>query len=167
MTKILLLIIISNNLFSTYQFTYKNTKNKKTFNPYILTSQFTTYTPFFNLNYFTLTTKKHQKLLSITNTIPYFQLSIKNTNIDTYILIIKKSIHIDNISLYRYTHSTTPQIKTQKKQIKLFNQTINDTPYTTLSIPLSLTTDSILNHNIHNYPDNIINITNQTKFQTF
>lgn len=166
-TKILLLIVISSSLFSACQFAYKNAKNKKAFSPYILASQFATYTPFFNLNYFALAAKKHQKLLSIANTVPYFQLSVKNTSINTYVLIVKKSVRVNNMSLYKYTRSTTPQVKAQKKQIKLFNQAISGAPYTALSVPLSLTANSVLSHNIHNYPNNIINIANQAKFQTF
>ncbi len=71
------------------------------------------------------------------------------------------------MSLYGYTRSTTPQVEAQRKQIKLFNQAISGAPYTALSVPLSLTADSVLSHDIHNYPDNIINMANQAGFQTF
>ncbi|EFE7138400.1 phosphoethanolamine transferase [Escherichia coli] len=166
-TGILLLIIISGSLFSACQFAYKDAKNKKAFSPYILASRFATYTPFFNLNYFALAAKEHQRLLSIANTVPYFQLSVRDTGIDTYVLIVGESVRVDNMSLYGYTRSTTPQVEAQRKQIKLFNQAISGAPYTALSVPLSLTADSVLSHDIHNYPDNIINMANQAGFQTF
>ncbi|EFN7625054.1 phosphoethanolamine transferase [Escherichia coli] len=167
-TGILLLIVISGSLFSACQFAYKDAKNKKkAFSPYILASRFATYTPFFNLNYFALAAKEHQRLLSIANTVPYFQLSVRDTGIDTYVLIVGESVRIDNMSLYGYTRSTTPQVEAQRKQIKLFNQAISGAPYTALSVPLSLTADSVLSHDIHNYPDNIINMANQAGFQTF
>lgn len=166
-TGILLLIVISGSLFSACQFAYKDAKNKKAFSPYILASRFATYTPFFNLNYFALAAKEHQRLLSIANTVPYFQLSVRDTGIDTYVLIVGESVRVDNMSLYGYTRSTTPQVEAQRKQIKLFNQAISGAPYTALSVPLSLTTDSVLSHDIHNYPDNIINMANQAGFQTF
>ncbi|MDY9778286.1 phosphoethanolamine transferase [Escherichia coli] len=166
-TGILLLIVISGSLFSACQFAYKDAKNKKAFSPYILASRFATYTPFFNLNYFALAAKEHQRLLSIANTVPYFQLSVRDTGIDTYVLIVGESVRVDNMSLYGYTRSTTPQVEAQRKQIKLFNQAISGAPYTALSVPLSLTADSVLSHDIHNYPDNIINMANQTGFQTF
>ncbi|CAJ1240509.1 TPA: phosphoethanolamine transferase [Escherichia coli] len=166
-TGILLLIVISGSLFSTCQFAYKDAKNKKAFSPYILASRFATYTPFFNLNYFALAAKEHQRLLSIANTVPYFQLSVRDTGIDTYVLIVGESVRVDNMSLYGYTRSTTPQVEAQRKQIKLFNQAISGAPYTALSVPLSLTADSVLSHDIHNYPDNIINMANQAGFQTF
>lgn len=63
-TGILLLIVISGSLFSACQFAYKDAKNKKAFSPYILASRFATYTPFFNLNYFALAAKEHQRLLN-------------------------------------------------------------------------------------------------------
>ncbi|HCY2027086.1 TPA: phosphoethanolamine transferase [Escherichia coli] len=166
-TGILLLIVISGSLFSACQFAYKDAKNKKAFSPYILASRFATYTPFFNLNYFALAAKEHQRLLSIANTVPYFQLSVRDTGIDTYVLIVGESVRVDNMSLYGYTRSTTPQVEAQRKQIKLFNQAISGAPYTALSVPLSLTVDSVLSHDIHNYPDNIINMANQAGFQTF
>ncbi|EFR6447764.1 TPA: phosphoethanolamine transferase [Escherichia coli] len=166
-TGILLLIVISGSLFSACQFAYKDAKNKKAFSPYILASRFATYTPFFNLNYFALAAKEHQRLLSIANTVPYFQLSVRDTGIDTYVLIVGVSVRVDNMSLYGYTRSTTPQVEAQRKQIKLFNQAISGAPYTALSVPLSLTADSVLSHDIHNYPDNIINMANQAGFQTF
>ncbi|HAN8940275.1 TPA: phosphoethanolamine transferase [Escherichia coli] len=166
-TGILLLIVISGSLFSACQFAYKDAKNKKAFSPYILASRFATYTPFFNLNYFALAAKEHQRLLSIANTVPYFQLSVGDTGIDTYVLIVGESVRVDNMSLYGYTRSTTPQVEAQRKQIKLFNQAISGAPYTALSVPLSLTADSVLSHDIHNYPDNIINMANQAGFQTF
>ncbi|EMQ1829561.1 sulfatase-like hydrolase/transferase [Escherichia coli] len=166
-TGILLLIVISGSLFSACQFAYKDAKNKNAFSPYILASRFATYTPFFNLNYFALAAKEHQRLLSIANTVPYFQLSVRDTGIDTYVLIVGESVRVDNMSLYGYTRSTTPQVEAQRKQIKLFNQAISGVPYTALSVPLSLTADSVLSHDIHNYPDNIINMANQAGFQTF
>ncbi|WP_097289984.1 phosphoethanolamine transferase [Escherichia coli] len=166
-TGILLLIVISGSLFSACQFAYKDAKNKKAFSPYILASRFATYTPFFNLNYFALAAKEHQRLLSIANTVPYFQLSVRDTGIDTYVLIVGESVRVDNMSLYGYTRSTTPQVEAQRKQIKLFNQAISGAPYTALSVPLSLTADSVLSHDIHNYPDNIISMANQAGFQTF
>ncbi|HHU7835485.1 TPA: sulfatase-like hydrolase/transferase [Escherichia coli] len=166
-TGILLLIVISSSLFSACQFAYKDAKNKKAFSPYILASRFATYTPFFNLNYFALAAKEHQRLLSIANTVPYFQLLVRDTGIDTYVLIVGESVRVDNMSLYGYTRSTTPQVEAQRKQIKLFNQAISGAPYTALSVPLSLTADSVLSHDIHNYPDNIINMANQAGFQTF
>ena len=166
-TGILLLIVISGSLFSACQFASKDATNKKAFSPYILASRFATYTPFFNLNYFALAAKEHQRLLSIANTVPYFQLSVRDTGIDTYVLIVGESVRVDNMSLYGYTRSTTPQVEAQRKQIKLFNQAISGAPYTALSVPLSLTADSVLSHDIHNYPDNIINMANQAGFQTF
>ena len=166
-TGILLLIVISGSLFFACQFAYKDAKNKKAFSPYILASRFATYTPFFNINYFALAAKEHQRLLSIANTVPYFQLSVRDTGIDTYVLIVGESVRVDNMSLYGYTRSTTPQVEAQRKQIKLFNQAISGGPYTALSVPLSLTADSVLSHDIHNYPDNIINMANQAGFQTF
>ncbi|MCQ4856882.1 sulfatase-like hydrolase/transferase, partial [Escherichia coli] len=95
------------------------------------------------------------------NTVPYFQISVRDTGIDTYVLIVGESVRVDNMSLYGYTRPTTPQVEAQRKQIKLFNQAIRGAPYTALSVPLSLTADSVLSHDILNYPDNIINMANQ------
>lgn len=103
-TGILLLIVISGSLFSACQFAYKDAKNKEAFSPYILASRFATYTPFFNLNYFALAAKEHQRLLSIANTVPYFQLSVRDTGIDTYVLIVG-SLYVSTICLCMDIHT--------------------------------------------------------------
>lgn len=103
-TGILLLIVISGSLFSACQFAYKDAKNKNAFSPYILASRFATYTPFFNLNYFALAAKEHQRLLSIANTVPYFQLSVRDTGIDTYVLIVG-SLYVSTICLCMDIHA--------------------------------------------------------------
>ncbi|ODJ25284.1 hypothetical protein BFR11_24460 [Shigella sp. FC2383] len=71
-----MLIVISGSLFSACQFAYKDAKNKKTFSPYILASRFATYTPFFNLNYFALAAKKHQRLGNDSNLLIVFYVQI-------------------------------------------------------------------------------------------
>lgn len=86
-TGILLLIVISGSLFSACQFAYKDAKIKSVQSIYTSVAICYLYTVF-NLNYFALAAKEHQRLLSIANTVPYFQLSVRDTGIDTYVLIV-------------------------------------------------------------------------------
>ena len=129
-----MLIVISGSLFSACQFAYKDAKIKSVQSIYTSVAICYLYTVF-NLNYFALAAKEHQRLLSIANTVPCFQLSVRDTGIDTYVLIVGESVRVDNMSLYGYTRSTTPQVEAQRKQIKLFNQAISGAPYTALSVP--------------------------------
>ncbi|WP_157918981.1 sulfatase-like hydrolase/transferase, partial [Escherichia coli] len=127
---------------------------------YIVASRFATYTPFFNLNYFALAAKEHQRLMTIADTIPHYELMITDNNIDEFVLIIGESARTDNMSIYGYSRPTTPGLQKQKSRLKLFTQAISGAPYTALAVPLALSADSVLHHDIRNYPDNIINMAN-------
>ncbi len=135
-TIILSPIVISGSLFSACQFAYKDAKNKNAFSPYIRASRFATYTPFFNLNYFALAAKEHQRLLSIANTVPYFQLSVRDTGIDTYVLIVGESVRVE-ICLCMDIHALRHRkSKHKENRSNCLIQTISGAPYTALSVPL-------------------------------
>lgn len=164
-TTLLLLITIA--LFFSFQFAFKKRKQINEVDPYIVASRFATYTPFFNLNYFTLAAKEHQRLISIADTVPHYELVITDNNINEFILIIGESARADNMSIYGYSRPTTPELQKQKSRLKLFTQAISGAPYTALAVPLALSADSVLHHDIRNYPDNIINMANQAGFDTW
>lgn len=165
-TGTLLLVLLSISLFSSYRFASKYVEGKETINSYIVASRFSTYTPFFNLNYFALAMKEFQTLKSIAKTVPHYQLTVTDTGIENYVVIVGESARVDNMSIYGYGKPTTPQLEAQKACIKLFTQAIGGAPHTALAVPLALTADEIQHHDIHNYPDNIINMANQAGFHT-
>lgn len=104
--------------------------------------------------------------MTIADTIPHYELMITDNNIDEFVLIIGESARTDNMSIYGYSRPTTPELQKQKSRLKLFTQAISGAPYTALAVPLALSADSVLHHDIRNYPDNIINMANQAGFDT-
>ena len=166
-TVTLLLILIAISLFSSVKFALKDKKTKKTADPYIVASRFATYTPFFNLNYFALAAKEYHRLMAIADKVPGYQLELSDNGIDDYVLIVGESVRASNMSIYGHNRSTTPQLEKQKDRIKLFTQAISGAPYTALAVPLTLTVDTVFDHDIQHYPDNIINMANQAGFDTY
>ncbi|EKE9077865.1 phosphate starvation-inducible protein PsiE, partial [Escherichia coli] len=69
-TVITFLSLITVTLYSSFQFALKKQYQINEVDPYIVASRFATYTPFFNLNYFALAAKEHQRLMTIADTIP-------------------------------------------------------------------------------------------------
>lgn len=165
--KVLLLVIVSNDLFSTYRFTCGSTGGGGTFDPCVLTSQFTACAPFFGLGCFTLTTGRRRELLSVTGAIPCFRLSIESANVSACILVIKRSMHISGVSLCKCAHSAAPRIRTREGRVGLFGRTVDNTPCATLSIPLSLATSSILDRSVRGCPSGVVGVTGRTKFRAF
>lgn len=104
--------------------------------------------------------------MTIADTIPHYELMITDNNIDEFVLIIGESARTDNMSIYGYSRPTTPELQKQKSRLKLFTQAISGAPYTALAVPLALSADSVLHHDIRNYPDSIINMANQAGFDT-
>ena len=94
--------------------------------------------------------------MTIADTIPHYDLVITDNNTDVFVLVIGESARTDNTSIYGYSRPTTPELQKQKSRLKLFTQAISGAPYTALAVPLALSADSVLHHDIRNYPDNII-----------
>ncbi len=104
--------------------------------------------------------------MTIADTIPHYELMITDNNIDEFVLIIGESARTDNMSIYGYSRPTTPELQKQKSRLKLFTQAISGAPYTALAVPLALSADTVLHHDVRHYPDNIINMANQAGFDT-
>ncbi|ELO4887608.1 phosphoethanolamine transferase [Escherichia coli] len=166
-TVITFLLLITVTLYSSFQFALKKQYQINEVDPYIVASRFATYTPFFNLNYFALAAKEHQRLMTIADTIPHYDLVITDNNTDVFVLVIGESARTDNMSIYGYSRPTTPELQKQKSRLKLFTQAISGAPYTALAVPLALSADTVLHHDVRHYPDNIINMANQAGFDTW
>ncbi|MCV8210004.1 phosphate starvation-inducible protein PsiE, partial [Escherichia coli] len=90
-TVITFLLLITVTLYSSFQFALKKQYQINEVDPYIVASRFATYTPFFNLNYFALAAKEHQRLMTIADTIPHYDLVITDNNTDVFVLVIGES----------------------------------------------------------------------------
>ncbi|HFV4524896.1 phosphoethanolamine transferase, partial [Escherichia coli] len=116
---------------------------------------------------FALAAKEHQRLMTIADTIPHYDLVITDNNTDVFVLVIGESARADNMSIYGYSRPTTPELQKQKSRLKLFTQAISGAPYTALAVPLALSVNTVLHHDVRHYPDNIINMANQAGFDTW
>lgn len=105
--------------------------------------------------------------MTIADKVPAYHLELNDNGIDDYVLIVGESVRAANLSIYGHYRSTTPQLEKQKDRIKLFTQAISGAPYTALAVPLTLTADTVSDHDIQHYPDNIINMANQAGFDTY
>ncbi len=104
--------------------------------------------------------------MTIADTIPHYDLVITDNNTDVFVLVIGESARADNMSIYGYSRPTTPELQKQKSRLKLFTQAISGAPYTALAVPLALSVNTVLHHDVRHYPDNIINMANQAGFDT-
>jgi glucan phosphoethanolaminetransferase (alkaline phosphatase superfamily) len=165
-TGILLIVICAIALISSFKFVQKRPVNEGAKAELKVAARFTTYMPFFNMSYFLTAIQESQILKNISGAAPRYSLSVKDTGIDTYVLIIGESERAKNMSIYGYQKPTTPQLEAQKPYLKLFNQAISGVPFTSVAVPMALSADNIHNHNLTNYSDNIINLANQAGFHT-
>lgn len=99
--------------------------------------------------------------------IPNYKITVTDTGIENYILIVGESARALNMGIYGYTRDTTPELIKQKQQLLLFHNAIAPAPVTIMAVPLALTADSVQARHPRNYSDNIINITNQAGYDTY
>jgi len=165
-TGTLLIVICAIALASSVKFVKKRPASEGASSELKVAARFTTYMPFFNMSYFLTAIQESQILKNISGAAPHYSLNIKDTGIDTYVLIIGESERAKNMHIYGYQKPTTPQLEAQKPYLKLFNQAISGVPFTSVAVPMALSADNIHNHNLKNYSDNIISLANQAGFHT-
>lgn len=101
--------------------------------------------------------------------IPDYKLTLSDTGIDNYVLIIGESERTANMSIYGYERDTTPELITQqhKKQLLLFSNAVSPAPVTIMAVPLAITADTVNARDPHKYGDNIINVANKAGYETY
>jgi glucan phosphoethanolaminetransferase (alkaline phosphatase superfamily) len=102
----------------------------------------------------------------ISKNTPDYKISVTDTGIDTYVLIIGESARTANMGIYGYPKDTTPNLNAEKANLLLFRHAVSPAPVTIMAVPLALTADSVEKKNPANYGDNIISIANQAGFET-
>ncbi len=96
-----------------------------------------------------------------------YNIQVKETNIDNYIVIIGESARTKNMSLYGYNRKTTPNIDHQKNNLLIYRHAIAPAPITTLSIPMILSPVNPENYHIQGFSDNILNLANNAGYTTY
>ncbi|WP_409309916.1 phosphoethanolamine transferase [Pectobacterium sp. B1J-3] len=163
---IILLCTLSYGIIKSIKYSQTHPIHESSSKVFQVASRFSSYIPIYNIGYFLKALQEENLLDSIKNNILTYDLITRETGIDNYIVIVGESARVGNMSVYGYLKPTTPKLQEQLENIVLFNNAISGAPITALAVPLALTKDTVTNHSIHNYPDNIINIANQAGFET-
>lgn len=100
--------------------------------------------------------------------IPDYKLTLSDTGIDNYVLIIGESERTANMSIYGYGRDTTPELikQQQNNHLLLFSNAVSPAPVTIMAVPLAITADTVNARDPRKYGDNIINIANKAGYET-
>lgn len=98
---------------------------------------------------------------------PDYKISVSDTGIDNYILIIGESERSANMSIYGYERESTPKLAAERNNLLLFQHAISPAPVTIMAVPLALTAASVQEHIPAKYSDNIISIANKAGYDTY
>lgn len=104
---------------------------------------------------------------NIGNNIPDYKLTLTDTGIENYVLIVGESERTANMGIYGYHRDTTPELEKQKSQLLLFRNAVTPAPVTIMAVPLALTADTVGARDPRKYSDNVINIANKAGFETY
>ncbi|MDN8559090.1 phosphoethanolamine transferase [Citrobacter werkmanii] len=124
-------------------------------------------TPLSNANVFLQAWQDQQIIAAVTGTPPHYALTVSDTGIDTYVLIIGESERTANMHLYGYGRDTTPQLDAQRRHLLLFRQAVSGAPVTIMAVPLALTADTPEHHDTRHYRDNLMAVAKQAGFKTY
>lgn len=134
-----------------------------------LTQRFVQATPVSTAKVFMQAVDDMSVVANIGANIPDYKLTLSETGIDNYVLIIGESERTANMSIYGYKRDTTPELieQQQKKQLLLFNNAVSPAPVTIMAVPLAITADTVNARDPRKYGDNIINIANKAGYETY
>lgn len=125
------------------------------------------YTSLVNLATFMRGIKELETLQAISDNVPEYNLSVKDTGIDTYIIVVGESVRRANMSLYSYKRNTTPNLLQQKRNLLIFENAVSPAPLTMLSVAHILSRKEVNNSDSLLITDNIINLVNAAGFETY
>lgn len=124
------------------------------------------YTPVSNLKYFVQAWNDKRLIAGISGTVPDYPFHTWDTGIDTYVVVVGESARAENMHFYGYPKDTTPELDSQRLQLLSWDHAISPAPVTITAVPLALSADTVSDHNLKNYPDNIINLANRAGYDT-
>ena len=156
---LLILLILSNIVQATAHNIKKNSQES-------IAARVINYLPISNAKYFLQAWNDQRLIKQIASQTPDYSLQTQETGIDTYVLVIGESARSENMSIYGYPQPTTPQLEAERSHLLLWNHAISGAPITITAVPLAITADTVRDHNIQHYSDNIINLANQAGFDT-
>lgn len=124
-------------------------------------------TPVSTAKVFMQAIEDNEVVANIGNNIPDYKLTLSDTGIENYVLIIGESERTANMGIYGYQRDTTPELEKQKSQLLLFRNAVTPAPVTIMAVPLAMTADTVGKRDPHKYSDNVINIANKAGYDTY
>jgi len=157
-------IALGLTLFSLFAQAYLHQMRKS--NVESLTQRVVQSTPISTAKVFMQAIEDNSVVANIGNNIPDYKITLSDTGIDNYVLIIGESERTANMAIYGYGRDTTPELIKQKKQLLLFRNAVTPAPVTIMAVPLAITADTVTARDPRKYSDNIINIANKAGYDT-
>ncbi|WP_431615155.1 phosphoethanolamine transferase [Enterobacter chengduensis] len=106
-------------------------------------------------------------IASIGDHIPDYKLTLSETGIENYVLVIGESERAASMGIYGYQRDNTPELEKQKSHLLLFRNAVAPAPVTIMAVPLALTADKVNIRDPRKYSDNVINIANKAGYETY
>ncbi|KAB0878735.1 phosphoethanolamine transferase [Cronobacter muytjensii] len=131
-----------------------------------LTQRFMQSTPVSTAKVFMQAAEDNAVMASVGNDIPDYKITVSDTGIDNYVLIVGESARAKNMGIYGYGRDTTPALDAQKDRLLLFRNAIAPAPVTIMAVPMALTADTVKARDPRKYGDNVINIANKAGYDT-
>jgi glucan phosphoethanolaminetransferase (alkaline phosphatase superfamily) len=122
--------------------------------------------PVHNLNPFLQALRDKRTIAAVSRTVPDYALTLTETGIENYVVVIGESARAGNMSVYGYPRPTTPELEARRDSLLLFTQAISATPVTATAIPLALTAATLAKPDVRRYADNLVNLANGAGFET-
>jgi glucan phosphoethanolaminetransferase (alkaline phosphatase superfamily) len=126
--------------------------------------------PYTGLNNFAILSRAY-KDMNILKTVAgqqtVYKLQHKETDIDTYVVVIGESARRANLSLYGYSRLTTPNIDRERENLFIFKQAVAPAPVTLMVVPNVLSSRTINDRGINKLGDNVVNLAGQAGFKTY
>ncbi|EOW6771421.1 sulfatase-like hydrolase/transferase [Cronobacter muytjensii] len=131
-----------------------------------LTQRFMQSTPVSTAKVFMQAAEDNAVMAGVGNDIPDYKITVSDTGIDNYVLIVGESERAKNMGIYGYGRDTTPALDAQKDRLLLFRNAIAPAPVTIMAVPMALTADTVKARDPRKYGDNVINIANKAGYDT-
>ncbi|MCO6522257.1 MAG: phosphoethanolamine transferase [Snodgrassella sp.] len=126
--------------------------------------------PYTGLNNFAILSRAHKDmnvLKTVAGQQTVYELQRKETDIDTYVVVIGESARRANLSLYGYSRLTTPNIDKERANLFIFKQAVAPAPVTLMVVPNVLSRRTINDKGIDKLNDNVVNLAGQAGFKTY
>lgn len=163
------IVIISSILILTVGYKICELTARGKFNEpnFLISEKLSSYITLNNYAVFIRTHEDMKILNNVEDNRPIYNLDIRETDIDTYVLVLGESVRRDHVSLNGYGRLTMPNMQKRIQELFVFEQAISAAPITTMALTSALTIKPVNSDDYLLLADNIINLANQAGYETY